>query len=112
MGAFFSLQCSLQASPSVSTRSFCESILFVRLEALRGSEQRVVRIVGMVGLSLDATRANALATSTGRRLVMKRTWSRSRGTRLAPSTASSACLIRYDCTVILTVNVLSSVLEV
>jgi len=27
----------------------------VRLEALRGSEQRVVRIVGMVGLKLDET---------------------------------------------------------
>ena len=54
-------------------------------------------------------RANALATSTGRRLVMKCAWSRSRGTRLA----FSACLqIRYDCTVILTVSVLSSVLEV
>jgi len=35
---------------SLSTRFFCESILFVRLEALRGSERRVVRIVGMVGL--------------------------------------------------------------
>jgi len=58
-------------------------------------------------------RANALATSTGRRLVMKCTWSRWRGTRLAPSTAS----IRYlspdtICTVTLTVSVLSSVLEV
>jgi len=27
----------------------------VRLEALRGSERRVVRIVGMVGLTLDET---------------------------------------------------------
>ena len=35
---------------------------------------------------------NALATSTGRRLVMKCTWSRSRGTRLAPSTVSIQCL--------------------
>jgi len=41
-----------QASPSVPTRSFCESILFVRLEALRGSERRVVRILGMVRLPL------------------------------------------------------------
>jgi len=63
-------------------------------------------------LSQRPDQANALATSTGRCLVMKGTWSRSRGTRLAPSTASSACLIRYDCTIILTVNVLSSVLEV
>jgi len=36
-------------------RSFCESILFVRLEALRGSDRGVVRIVGMVGLTLDET---------------------------------------------------------
>jgi len=45
---------------------------------------------------------------------MKCTWSRSRGTRLAPSTAGIQCLSpdRYDCTVILTVSVLSSVLEV
>ena len=58
MRAFFSLQYNArhQASPSVPTRSFCESILFVRLEALRGSERRVVRIVGMVGLKLDETR--------------------------------------------------------
>ena len=28
----------------------------MRLEALRGSERRVVRIVGMVGLTLDETR--------------------------------------------------------
>ena len=39
-------------------------------------------------LSQCPERANAVATSTGRRLVMKCTWSRSRGTRLAPSTAS------------------------
>jgi len=57
MRAFFSLQCNArhQASPSVPKRSFCESILFVRLEALRGSERRVVGIVGMVGLTLDET---------------------------------------------------------
>ena len=36
--------------------------------------------------------ANALAISTGRRLVIKCTWSRSRGTRLAPSTVSVQCL--------------------
>jgi len=35
--------------------------------------------------------ANAVATSTGRRLVMC-TWSRSRGIRLAPSTVSVQCL--------------------
>jgi len=43
-------------------------------------------------LSQRPERANALATSTGRRLVMKRTWSRSRGNRLAPSTVSIQCL--------------------
>ena len=57
MRAFFSLQHSArhQASPSVSTCSFCESILFVRLEALKGNERRVVRIVGMDELTLDET---------------------------------------------------------
>jgi len=60
-------------------------------------------------LSQRPERVNALATSKGRRLVMKGMWSRLRGTRLA----FSACLqIRYDCTVIFTVSVLSSVLEV
>ena len=59
-------------------------------------------------LSQRPEQANALATSTGRCLVMKCTWPRSRGTRLA----FSACLqIRYDCTVI-HISVLSSVLEV
>jgi len=43
-------------------------------------------------LSQRFERANALATWTGRRLAMKCTWSRSRGTRLAPSTASIQCL--------------------
>jgi len=43
-------------------------------------------------LSQRRERANALATSTGRRLVMKCTWSRSRGTRLPPSTDSIQCL--------------------
>jgi len=44
MRAFFSLQhsASLRASLSLSTRSFCESILFVRLEALRCGERRAV----------------------------------------------------------------------
>ena len=60
-------------------------------------------------LSQRHERANALATSAGRRLVMKCMWFRSRGVRLA----FSPCLqIRYDCTVILTVSVLSSDLEV
>jgi len=31
-------------------RSFCESILFVHLKALRGGELRLMRTVGMVGL--------------------------------------------------------------
>ena len=39
-------------------------------------------------LSQRHERANDLATSTGGRLVMKGTWSRLRGTRLACSTAS------------------------
>ena len=56
--------------------------------------------------------ANALATSTGRRLVMKCTWSRSRGTRLARLAFSACVHIRYDCTFLLTISVLSSVLEV
>jgi len=43
-------------------------------------------------LSQRPERANALATSTGRRLVIKCTWSRSGSTRLAPSTASIQCL--------------------
>jgi len=57
MRAFFSLQYNARhhASPSVSTLSFCERIFFVRLEALRGSERRVARTVGMVGLTLDET---------------------------------------------------------
>ena len=33
----------------LSTRSFCESILFVHLIVLRGGELRLVRTVGMVG---------------------------------------------------------------
>ena len=57
MRAFLSLEhkARLRTKLSLSTRSFCASILFVRLEALRGSERRVVRIVGMVGLTLDET---------------------------------------------------------
>jgi len=53
MTAFFSLQCSarLQASTSLLARSFCESILFLHLKALRGVELRLVRAVGMVGLN-------------------------------------------------------------
>ena len=43
-------------------------------------------------LSQHPERANALATSTGRRLVMMCTWSRSRGTRLAHSTTNIQCL--------------------
>ena len=52
MTALFSLQngAHLQASTSLSTRSFCESILFVHLKVLRGSELRLVRTVGMVRL--------------------------------------------------------------
>jgi len=40
----------LQASTSLSTRFFCESILFVHLKVLRGGELRLVRTVGMVKL--------------------------------------------------------------
>jgi len=52
MTALFSLQngARLQASPSLSARSFCESILFVHVKALRGGELRLVRTVGMVRL--------------------------------------------------------------
>jgi len=52
MTALFSLQNSArhQASTSLSMRSFCESILFVHLKALRGGELRLMRTVGMVGL--------------------------------------------------------------
>jgi len=39
----FTIQCSLSA------RSFCESILFLHLKALRGGELRLVRTVGIVG---------------------------------------------------------------
>jgi len=37
-------------STLLSTRSFCERILFVHLKALRGSERRLVRTVAMVRL--------------------------------------------------------------
>ena len=40
----------LQSSTSLSTRSYCESILFVHLKALRGSGLQLVRTVGMVRL--------------------------------------------------------------
>ena len=40
----------LQASTSLSSRSFCESILFVHLKVLRGGELRLVTTVGMVRL--------------------------------------------------------------
>jgi len=52
MTTLFSLQngAHLQASTSLATRSFCESILFVHLKVLRGSELRLVRTVGMVRL--------------------------------------------------------------
>ena len=50
--ALFSLQngARFQASSSLSTHSFCESILFVHLKALRGGELRLVRTAGMVRL--------------------------------------------------------------
>jgi len=54
MTALFSLQngARLQASTSLSMRSFCESILFVHLKVLlRGGELRLVRTVGMVRLN-------------------------------------------------------------
>ena len=52
MTALFSLQngAHLQASTSLSTRSFCERILFVHLKVLNGGELRLVRTVGMVRL--------------------------------------------------------------
>jgi len=52
MTALFSLQnnAHLQASTSLSIRSFSESILFVHLKVLRGGELRLVRTVGMVRL--------------------------------------------------------------
>jgi len=46
----FTKRCSFQVSTLLSTCSFCESILFVHLKALRGSELRLVRTVGMVRL--------------------------------------------------------------
>ena len=43
----------------------------MRLEALRGSQRRVVRIVGMVGLALDETRFlfSAVPLILGRKYV-------------------------------------------
>ena len=46
----FFMTAHLQASTSLSTRCFCESILFVHLKALRGDELHLVRTVGMVRL--------------------------------------------------------------
>jgi len=52
MTALFTLQngARLQKSTLLSTRSFCESILFVHLKALRGGDLRLMRTVGMVRL--------------------------------------------------------------
>ena len=52
MTALFSLQngAHLQASTSLSMRSFCEDILFVHLKVLKDGELRLVRTVGMVRL--------------------------------------------------------------
>jgi len=52
LAALFTLQngARLQASTSLSTYFFCESILFVHLKALRGGELRLMRTVGMVRL--------------------------------------------------------------
>jgi len=52
MTALFSLEngARLQASTSLSMRSFCESILFMHLKVLTGGELRLVRTVGMVRL--------------------------------------------------------------
>ena len=44
------VKCSGLNWKSLSTRSFCESILFVHLKVLRGNELRLVRTVGMVKL--------------------------------------------------------------
>jgi len=54
MTALFSLQNSarLQVTTSLSTSSFCESILFVDLMALLGWELRLVRTDGMVKLDV------------------------------------------------------------
>ena len=72
MTALFSLQngAHLQASTLLSSRSFCESILFVHLKVLRGSELRLVRTVGMVRLdkilfeTLSKTGTNTETTTT------------------------------------------------
>jgi len=56
MRAFFSLEHNARLPANLSlSRRCCESILFVRLEALRGGERRMVRTVEMVGLTLDET---------------------------------------------------------
>jgi len=69
MTALFSLQngAHLQASTSLSTRSFCESIVFVHLKVLRGSELRLVRTVGMVRLDeilFETLSKNGINTET------------------------------------------------
>jgi len=63
---------------------FCVGSLPYMDNELSGSERDL--------LSQRPERADALATWTGRRLVMNSTWSRSRGTSLAPSTTSIQCL--------------------
>jgi len=62
MTALFSLQndSRLQASISLSTHSFYESILFVHLKTLRGGELRLVRTVGMVRLEAASSLATPL----------------------------------------------------
>ena len=53
----FTIECSSPIEPfGFNALSFCESILFVHLTALRGGERRVVRTVGMVGLELNTWR--------------------------------------------------------
>ena len=49
------IQCSSTSEPFGFSALFLWKHFSVRLEALRGSERRVVRIVGMVGLTLDET---------------------------------------------------------
>jgi len=63
---------------------FCVGLLPYMDNELSGSECDL--------LSQCPEQADVLATWTGRHLVMKSTWSRSHGTRLAPSTTSIQCL--------------------
>jgi len=46
----FTKRCSSPSELFAFMRSFCDSIRFVHLKALRGGELRLVRIVGMVRL--------------------------------------------------------------